>query len=72
MSRWAQLTYSSFDRHDGRGGGWQVKDVTGDIPEADRQLLCGRVATQVDAGVEMPRFPTPAQVAELQIGRAHV
>lgn len=71
MSRWAQLTYSSFDRHDGRGGGWQVKDVTGDIPEADRQLLCGRVATQVDAGVEMPRFPTPAQVAELPHQMVH-
>lgn len=71
MSRWSQLTYTSFDRHDGRGGGWQVKDVTGEIGEADRRLLCGRVATQFDPGVDLPRFPTPAEVAELPHQMVH-
>lgn len=63
--RWAQLTYSSFDRHDGRGGGWQVKDTTGDPTEAEVEFLRARVQTQFDAGIDLPRFPTPAEIAEL-------
>lgn len=71
MTRFAQLTYTSFDRHDGRGGGWQVKDMTGGIDPEDGRVLCGRVATQLDPGVEMPRFPTPAEVAELPHQMVH-
>lgn len=63
--RWGQLTYTSFDRHDGRGGGWQVKDTTGALSAAETELLRGRVETQFDAGVELPRFPTPDQILEL-------
>lgn len=63
--RWAQLTYSSFDRHDGRGGGWQVKDTTGDPTAAEVEFLRARVQTQFDAGIDLPRFPTPAEIAEL-------
>lgn len=63
--RWAQLTYSSFDRHDGRGGGWQVKDTTGRATPEEIELLRARVQTQFDAGVDLPRFPTPAEIAEL-------
>lgn len=63
--RWAQLTYSSFDRKDGTGGGWQVKDTTGGLDHAERELLRGRVQTQFDSGSVLPRFPTPAELEEL-------
>ncbi|MDO5498553.1 MAG: hypothetical protein Q4F67_02610 [Propionibacteriaceae bacterium] len=65
VDRWAQLTYSSFDRNDGTGGGWQVKDTTGAMDRAEQELLRGRVQTQFDAGVTLPRFPTPAELEEL-------
>lgn len=63
-TRWGQLTYSSFDRHDGRGGGWQVKDTTGDLAGDEIEFLRARVQTQFDPGVELPRFPTPAEIEE--------
>lgn len=72
MTRFAQLTYSSFDRRDGNGGGWQVKDVVGGLSAEEQRLLCGRVATQLDAGVELPRFPTPAEIAELPHQMMHM
>ena len=72
MTRFAQLTYSSFDRRDGNGGGWQVKDVTGGLSAEEQRLLCGHVATQLDAGVELPRFPTPAEIAELPHQMMHM
>ncbi|OYO18094.1 hypothetical protein CGZ93_16190 [Enemella dayhoffiae] len=63
--RWGQLSYTSFDRMDGRGGGWQVKDTTGGLTEQETTELHGRVQTQLDTGSELPRFPTPAEIAEL-------
>jgi hypothetical protein len=63
--RWGQLTYASFDRNDGTGGGWQIKDVTGGLDQDEQELLRGRVQTQMDPGVEVPRFPTPAELEEL-------
>ncbi len=64
-ARWGQLTYSSFDRNDGTGGGWQVKDTTGGLDREEQELLRGRVQTQVDSGTDLPRFPTPAELEEL-------
>lgn len=69
--RWAQLTYTSFDRNDGRGGGWQVKDVIGTLLDEDQRILCGRIATQLEPGVEMPKFPTPLEIAELPHQMVH-
>lgn len=63
--RFAQLTYSSFDRRDGRGGGWQVKDTSGDLDPNEIEALRSRVQTQFDSGVELPKFPTRAQIEEL-------
>lgn len=63
--RWGQLTYTSFDRHDGQGGGWQVKDTTGDLAPEEVELLHAQVQTQFDSGRDLPRFPTPAEIDAL-------
>ncbi len=62
--RFGQLTYSSFDRGDGRGG-WQVKETSGALTPDEVQTLSSRVATRFDAGVEVGPFPTPDEVVAL-------
>lgn len=69
--RFGQLTYSSFDRNDGAGGGWQVKQTVGDIDEAEAGLLSSRVQTQLDTGSELPKFPTTAEIEELPRKMTH-
>ncbi|SDS76316.1 GAP1-N2 domain-containing protein [Microlunatus soli] len=60
--RYAELTYSSFD--DGvSGGGWQVKQVRGRLSDPERDALRAQLSTYLDTGVELPRFPTPEQIA---------
>lgn len=63
--RFGQLTYSSFDRGQGAGGGWQVKDTSGGLTEQEQEFLRTRVATQFDTAEPLPQFPTPEQVATL-------
>lgn len=61
--RYAELTYSSFD--DGiSGGGWQVKQVRGSLTDSERDALRAQLSTQLDTGIELPRFPTPEQIAQ--------
>jgi len=56
--RYAQLLYASFD--DGRsGGGWQVKDETGELSPTERDELVARIVTTFDVGAPLPKFPTP-------------
>ncbi|WLP88618.1 hypothetical protein [Gordonia sp. NB41Y] len=62
-SQYAQLTYTSFDDGAGRGG-WQVKEVRGDLTTAQRDTLVGRVVTRFDLDPRLPDFPTEAQIAE--------
>lgn len=69
--RFGQLTYSSFDRNDGAGGGWQVKQTVGDIDPAEAKLLSSRVQTQLDTGAELPKFPTTAEIEELPRKMTH-
>lgn len=69
--RFGQLTYSSFDRNDGAGGGWQVKQTVGEIVEAEAELLSSRVQTQLDTGSELPKFPTTAEIEELPRKMTH-
>ena len=58
--RYGQLTYTSFE---GRGaGGWQVKEQRGLSP-AEEDLLRSRIDPQLNSGVELPRFPSPEDVA---------
>lgn len=63
--RFAQLTYSSFDRGYGTGGGWQVKDARGGLTQEEREYLASQVSTQFDWPVPVPRFPTPEEVEAL-------
>lgn len=63
--RFGQLSYTSFDAGDGNPGGWQVKETLGELTPVEVQYLTSRVATQLDTGVELPRFPTAEQIAAL-------
>lgn len=63
--RFAQLTYTSFDRGDGSGGGWQIKDTRGALSAEERRFLGSRVATGFDTGDRLPSFPTPAELEAL-------
>lgn len=72
--RYGRLTYTSLHRNDGGtdpggarvgGGGWQIKQEDGELSREERDQLRARVSTQFDAGVEIPRFPTPEQIARL-------
>ncbi|NLT31438.1 MAG: hypothetical protein GXX86_13490 [Propionibacterium sp.] len=65
MTRYGQLTYTSFDARDGNPGGWQVKQTSGGLTRDEVQYLSARVATQLDAGAALPRFPTPEQIRAL-------
>lgn len=59
--RWAQLTYASFD--DGTtSGGWQVKETSGVLSDAEYESLRSRVVTGFNADEPIPPFPTPTQV----------
>lgn len=65
MTRYGQLGYTSFDARDGNPGGWQVKETVGNLSAAEVHHLTSRVATQLDSGSELPRFPTPEQISRL-------
>lgn len=60
--RWAQLTYASFDPGNGAGG-WQVKEVRGDLTPSEQREISPHLVTSFDAHVPMPEYPTPADVA---------
>src|SRR4051812_27075906 len=61
-ARLAELTYSSFDTGAG-GGGWQVKQVHGQLKSEEIDRLCAQIGTHLDPGLELPRFPTPEELA---------
>ncbi|MEO3939260.1 hypothetical protein V3N99_21305 [Dermatophilaceae bacterium Soc4.6] len=55
----AQLGYSSSLR------GYGVTTSTGDLSEQERTAVLSAVVAQVDFGVALPDFPTPAEVAAI-------
>lgn len=75
--RYAQLTYTSFDAgaptargslhpaagQRSHGGGWQVKQVVGDLDPAEMDRLTARIVTRFDLEPALPAFPTPDQIA---------
>lgn len=61
-SRYAQLTYTSFDDGNGRGG-WGVKDEIGELSDAERDELTAAIVTRFDLLPVLPDFPTPEQTA---------
>nr|WP_296779063.1 hypothetical protein [Rhodococcus sp. (in: high G+C Gram-positive bacteria)] len=62
-SRFAQLTYSSFDDGTGISGGWQVKETSGKLSDAESEALRYWVNTTFDLVSPLPQFPTPEDVA---------
>ncbi|QHN33670.1 GAP1-N2 domain-containing protein [Gordonia pseudamarae] len=57
----AQLTYTSFD--DGSGpGGWQIKQVVGQLHQAEQDVLIKRIPTVFDLEPRLPQFPTQNQI----------
>ncbi|MFZ2239438.1 MAG: hypothetical protein WAV90_07805, partial [Gordonia amarae] len=58
----AALTYTSFD--DGTGpGGWQIKQVAGQLSQAEQDGLVKRIATAFDLEPRLPQFPGETQIA---------
>lgn len=71
QSRWAQLTYASYDLGDGTPGGWQEKDVIGYPTEAERRALRRNVVSQFGYHGEMPKFPSVSQIQALPVRMAY-
>lgn len=70
-TRWAQLTYASFDRADGSPGGWQEKDIVGEPNDDERRTLRRYVMSQFSYHGTLPKFATPEQVAALPVRLAY-
>lgn len=62
VSRWAQLTYASFDEGSGVGG-WQVKETRGDISPYELREISAHLVTAFDSHIAMPEYPTPGDIA---------
>jgi hypothetical protein len=66
-SRWAQITYASFDRGDGVPGGWQVKDTLGE-PDADElRLLRRSVVSRFSFHGSLPAFLSAEEAEALPV-----
>jgi hypothetical protein len=59
--RYGQLAYTSFDKP-GSVGGWQIKQVSGELTAAEAQTLVAGVRTAFDAVDPLPTYPTPEQL----------
>lgn len=64
--RFAHLIYTSYDDGSGAGGGWQVKDSSGDLDAAERDLLTAWVSTRFDLQPALDRYPTPQAIEARQ------
>ncbi|QOW00157.1 hypothetical protein RCF27_07070 [Rhodococcus pyridinivorans] len=62
--RFGQLTYTSFDRPGTASGGWQVKDITGDLDRDEEELLRAGIVTRFEAIPPVPRFPSVEELRE--------
>jgi GTPase-associated protein 1, N-terminal domain type 2/GTPase-associated protein 1, middle domain len=59
--RFGQLAYTSFDKP-GSVGGWQIKQVSGELSAAEARALVAGVRTAFDAVDPLPTYPTPEQL----------
>ncbi|MCD2116723.1 MULTISPECIES: GAP1-N2 domain-containing protein [Rhodococcus] len=62
--RFGQLTYTSFDRPGTASGGWQVKDISGDLDRDEKELLRTGIVTRFEAIPPVPRFPSVEELRE--------
>ena len=63
--RFAQLTYTSFDPRGAGGGGWQIKELRGQLTDGQRDDLLSGVDTTFGWPVEIPPYLAPSAQAEL-------
>lgn len=61
--RFGQLIYTSFDDQRSGGGGWRVKEDSGDLSPTERQELTSRIVTNFDVGEALPPYPNDDQIA---------
>ncbi len=62
-SRWAQMTYSSFERPSSAGGGWQVKQTAGELSNNEVDVMRSGVSTRFEAATAIPQFPSRNEIA---------
>ncbi len=61
--RFGQLSYTSFDRPGGAGGGgWQVKQTIGGLDAGEEERLREGVVTRFESVPPIPRFPNADEV----------
>ena len=63
--RFAQLTYTSVDRHDGTPGGWQIVQESSDLSTAERLESMKVILTALQPPQPVSQFPDENEVAEL-------
>src|SRR5262245_20517031 len=63
-TRFAQMSYSSFDSA-GSAGGWRVKQTAGDLADPEKALLLSGVHTGLNPVQPIPRYPTLEQLQQI-------
>jgi hypothetical protein len=63
-TRYAQMSYTSFDTA-GSAGGWRVKQTTGDLSDAEQTLLLSGVHTGLNPVQPIPLYPTLEQLQQI-------
>lgn len=58
IPRYGQLAYTSFDSV-GAAGGWQIKQVNGELTVEEKQTLVAGVRTVFEPDQALPAYPTP-------------
>lgn len=64
-ARWAQLSYTTFDGGTSITGGWQVKQESPGLSDAERKHLLDCITTSLEPPRAMGRFLSPDEVAAL-------
>jgi hypothetical protein len=57
-----QLTYAVAEGGELEAGGWQVKQVSRNVPELYRDLLRRQACVEIESPVPLPAHPTPAEL----------
>jgi hypothetical protein len=63
-TRYAQLSYTSFDTA-GSAGGWRVKQTAGDLADPEQTLLLSGVHTGLNPVKPIPSYPTLEQLQQV-------
>lgn len=64
-SRWAQLSFASFDPGGGQSGGWGVKETAGGLSEAESKAIQQYLVKAFALTEQPPRYATPEMIEAL-------